>query len=317
LNFQPTDVQVALLDALAKLLAQTKTEAVDGHRSFFSQGLDAALENSGLMDAAGMEEFGAIAGAMLVDEVCRLPAIAEVGASSLIRPLVCPEWPRPLAVIVGAIDRPTRFLREARSVLFIAESEARISRLRPGDAVAAAEFFAYPMARLTDPKACHARSEPVGELPEIRRLLQIAIACEIAGSLQGAHDCVTEHVKNRRQFGKSLGSFQTVQHRLAGGATRIVASRHLARRAADLGRPEDALLALGYAQDCATGILYDLHQFMGAMGLTLEHPLYRWSYRVKLLLSELGGSSRQLRELAAAVWNGGCEPFEQAEGSLR
>ncbi len=316
MNFQLTDVHATFLDALEKLLAKTKTEEVDGRRSFFSQGLDAALETSGFMDAAGTEEFGTVAAAMLVDEVCRRPAIAEVGASTLIRPLVCPEWPRPLAVIDGGIDRPARFLCEARSVLFINEREARISRLQPGDAAAAKAFFAYPVGRLTDPKACHARSEPVGDLPEIRRLLQISIACEIAGCLQGAHDCVTEHVKNRRQFGKSLGSFQAVQHRLAGSATRIVASRHLARRAADLGRAEDALLALGYAQDCATGILYDLHQFMGAMGLTLEHPLYRWSYRVKLLLAELGGSSRQLRELACAVWNRGDEPLEQPGGSF-
>ena len=40
-------------------------------------------------------------------------------------------------------------------------------------------------------------------------------------------------------------------------------------------------------QDAPPRIVYDLHQFMGAMGLTLEHPLYRWSYRVKRLVSNL------------------------------
>src|ERR1700722_7181376 len=123
-------MQVTFLDALEKLLAQTKTEAADGRRSFFSEGLDAALESSGLMDAAGIEEFGPVAAAMLVERVCRLPAIAEVGATALVRPSVCPDWPRPLAVIVGGIDRPVRFLSQARSALFVDGGEARICRLR-------------------------------------------------------------------------------------------------------------------------------------------------------------------------------------------
>lgn len=317
MNLQPTEEHLTLLGALGKLLAQTKAEAFDGRRSFFSAGVDAALEGSGLLDAAGIEEFGIVAAALLVDEVSRLPVIAEVGASALIRPIVCPGSPRPLAVIAGAIHRPARFLCEARSVLFVGERELRVAALEKGDCVPVESFFAYPMGRLRDPDGCHARAEPCGDAGEARRLLQISIACEVAGALQGALDSVTEHVKNRRQFGRPLGSFQAVQHRLARSATSIAASRLLARRAASLGRVEDALVALGYAQDCAPRILYDLHQFMGAMGLTLEHPLYRWSYRVKLLLSELGGASRQLREVSAAVWKEGVECPVEADGQLQ
>src|SRR5262249_26094761 len=162
----------------------------------------------------------------------------------------------------------------------LGEREVRVAALEPGDCVPTESFFAYPMGRLSDPEDCRARTVPCGDADEAKRLLQVAVACEIAGALQGALDAVTEHVKNRRQFGRPLGAFQAVQHRLAGAATTIVATRLLARRAADLGSPADALVALGYAQDGAARILNDLHQFMGAMGLTLEHPLYRWSYRV-------------------------------------
>jgi hypothetical protein len=292
-----------LLDAVAKLLEQAGSEVLDGRRSFFNAGLDAALEESGLLQAAGEAEFGLLTAAMLVDQVCRFPGIVEVGASALVRPLICPAWPRPLAVITGPPTRPARFLCEARSVLFLGPLETRIARLAPGDATPAPAFFAYPMGVLADPAASFARSEPIGEGTNVRRLLQIAIACEIAGALQGALDAVTDHVKTRRQFGRPLGAFQAVQHRLARGATSIVASRLLARRAADIGQAEAASLALGYVQDCATTILYDLHQFMGAMGLTLEHPLYRWTYRVKLLVSELGGASHQFRDLATRVWD--------------
>ncbi len=306
-----------MLDALEKLLAQTKTEPMDGRRSLFSEKLDAALESSGMLDAAGLDEFGIVAAALLVEEVSRLPTVVEVGASALIRPILCPSWPRPLAVIAGQRQRPARFMCQARSVVFIGERDVRVAALEQGDCASTESFFAYPMGRLLDPDACYARAEPCGDAREARRLLQISIACEIAGALQGALASVTEHVTNRRQFGRPLGSFQTVQHRLAACATNIAAIRLLARQAADLGRVEDALVALGYAQDCAPRMLYDLHQFMGAMGLTLEHPLYRWSYRVKLLLSKLGGASRQLRDVAGAVWSAEIERPAGADGKPR
>jgi hypothetical protein len=301
-NFQPSEDHRAFLDALAKVLAQADVESVNGRRTFFSAGLDAALEHSGLFEAAGMEEFGPVAGARLIDEVSRLPAIVEIGASSLVRPFICPDWPRPLAIIVGDIGGPARFLCEARTLMFVTETEIRLGRLAADESVPTEAFFAYPMGRLKEPQAVYARSEPVGRPFEVRRLLALATACEIAGSLQGALETVTDHVKARRQFGRPLGSFQSVQHRLAKAATDIAASRLLALRAADRGGMDDALMALGFAQESAIRIVHDLHQFMGAMGLTLEHPLYRWTYRVKRLAGEGGGSFRHYRDASTILW---------------
>jgi hypothetical protein len=47
------------------------------------------------------------------------------------------------------------------------------------------------------------------------------------------------------------------------------------------------------ALQSATQIVYDLHQMFGAMGITLEHSLHLWTYRLKALLSELGGRAGQ------------------------
>jgi alkylation response protein AidB-like acyl-CoA dehydrogenase len=124
----------------------------------------------------------------------------------------------------------------------------------------------------------------------------------MAGALSGALAEVTEHVSNRRQFGRPIGSFQAVQHRLAACATQSAAGKWLALRAASTGSTEDALVAAGHLQAHARTILYDLHQFMGAMGLTLEHPLYGYTYRVRLLMTELGGAPAQFRRLAETAW---------------
>ena len=313
MNLHPTAEQSAFLEALDKLLAQTGQPAADGQRSFFSAAADAALEAGGLLDAAGFEEFGPLAAAMLVDRVARLPIVVEAGASSLVRPLACPDWPRPLAVIVGDTGGAARFLCQARSVLFLSGGEARIARIEAGDCVDVSGFFTYPMGRLKDPAACLARSEPLGDPETCGRLMRIDEAAEINGCLQGSHDAVTEYVKVPQQFGRPHGSFQALQHRLAGAAASIAASRLLAWKAAALADAAGAMTALGHAQDCATRIVYDLHQFMGAMGLTLEHPLYRWSYRVKLLVSDMGGPYEQLDRLSIATW--GAAPRDGNQGT--
>jgi len=85
---------------------------------------------------------------------------------------------------------------------------------------------------------------------------------------------------------------------------RATATRWLALQAADSGDAGDAALAAQYAQEAAAGVVYDLHQFLGAMGVTLEHPLHLWTYRLKALLSELGGRSAHAVDAAALIWGG-------------
>ena len=60
--------------------------------------------------------------------------------------------------------------------------------------------------------------------------------------------------------------------------------------------------AHAYVQDAIPRVTYDLHQFCGAMGLTLEFKLHYWTYRLKALLGELGGSSPQARAAAMSTW---------------
>jgi hypothetical protein len=45
------------------------------------------------------------------------------------------------------------------------------------------------------------------------------------------------------------------------------------------------------------------------MGVTLEHPLHLWTYRLKALLSDLGGRSAHAVDAAALIWDdGGADP---------
>lgn len=304
MNFEIDDATVALLDAVDKLLAQTDAvaENVDGKRSYFSAALDRALEEGGFLDAAAVEDFGPAAAAMLVQRVAATPYVVEAAHSALLRPFLGADWPRPVAVIIGDAARPARFLAQARTAVVLGEDHASIFSLEAGDVVPVESIFAFPMGRLADPAACLARAERIEDRDPVRRSALLATACELAGLLQGGLASVNDYVKNRQQFGRPIGSFQGVQHRLASAASNIAAGIWLGRKAAGDGEMQSALLAAGYLQDCAPRIIYDLHQFMGAMGLTLEHPLYRWTYRARLLVSDLGGASANLRDAADLAW---------------
>ena len=57
-----------------------------------------------------------------------------------------------------------------------------------------------------------------------------------------------------------------------------------------------------HAQEAAKRVGYDFHQFLGAMGMTLEHPLHLWTYRLKALTGELGGRGGNAVAAAEAIW---------------
>jgi len=83
---------------------------------------------------------------------------------------------------------------------------------------------------------------------------------------------------------------------LAGGV------RWLALKAAATGDAADAALAAFHAQESATRVVYDTHQMLAAMGMTLEHPLHLWTYRLKALLSDLGGRGGQAQAVAQSCF---------------
>ncbi|MBF9033546.1 acyl-CoA dehydrogenase [Rhodobacterales bacterium HKCCE2091] len=301
MDFDPNDDQRAFLDVLEQMA--TGPDAAWGHdpdwkRYQWSPALDATLDENGFFDCAAEPDLGPVAGALMVMRLAELPVLVEAAASTLLRPRLAPDLPRPVAVMTG--DGPAPFLPVARSVLRLAPDGVSAAVLDLGDVAAAESLFAYPFGQVGTPGAGW---QAVDADPDTARdLWRVALAAELAGVLKGGLGAVLEHVRSRRQFGRPLGSFQAVQHRLAGASARIEGGAWMALRAAETGDAADAAQALGWMQASATRIVYDLHQFMGAMGLTLEHPLHRWTYRARWLKSALGGAEANLSLAAARTW---------------
>lgn len=304
MRFAPNDDQAAFLAVLAQMTEAPEAawRASPGWSRFdHAAGLDRMLEENGFFDCAAEPTLGLAAAAAMTYQLARVPALVECAASSMLRTPFAPDLPRPVAVIDAAPSQAVPFLPAARSVIRLDGAHIQVARLAPSAVEEVTSLFAYPMGRLA-PGAALDWQTVEGSVSDARAVWRVATAAELAGCLKGGLDAVVRHVSERHQFGRPLGSFQAVQHRLAQAATKVEAAYWLALRAAERRTPGDAALALGYVQEASGRIVQDLHQFMGAMGLTLEHPLHRWTYRARLLRSALGGPSANLRAYHDEKW---------------
>ncbi len=148
-----SDDQDALLTTVSAVLTRARSRLVLGNgKASFDLGLDADLEKNGVLDAASYPEFGVSTAALVVHEVCRSASIVEVAASAVIRPLICPDAPRPLAVLTGDPAQAVRFLPVARAVLVLSEAGASWFPISADDVEIVDAYFAYPTGRLRNPE---------------------------------------------------------------------------------------------------------------------------------------------------------------------
>jgi hypothetical protein len=300
--------QVALTTALEGLAAPFQAIPVEFRGfSLVSEALEQQLAEAEFFDIAVTPGLGPVAAALTVERLARLPCTGEVALSMLVRPRVSGymlgrraelapggQLPRPLALTEDG--RPGRFVASAKTLLIADGDELGVAQVSPDDVEPVESIFAYPMGRLKR----KVETTPLSpkEAADVLRWLRVAMAAEAAGLIQAAVDATVEHLSVRKQFGRPLGSFQALRHRMAECAVLAGGVKWLALKAAGTDAEGDAALAAFHAQESATRITYDLHQMLGAMGMTLEHPLHLWTYRLKALLSELGGRGAQAHAVA-------------------
>lgn len=297
-----TDDQRAILDALDGLCRPFEEAPLhDAPLAASSADLDAQLAEAGFLDVASDPDLGTVTAAVIVERLARLPYATEASASSLFRP-VLGDVEGPVCLIDGLrTPRMVRFLAPGATVVVI--DGEKVSKFIAEEAQVKAEpeaLFGYPVATLLEiPDEREALDLTAGEA---RVRWQVAVAAEAAGLLAAALASTVAHVSDREQFGRKLATFQALRHRLAEAQVRTNGAYWLAMKAAATLDPADAALAANFAQEAGRACVYDFHQFLGAMGVTLEHPLHMWTYRLKALVSELGGRGANAAAAADAIW---------------
>jgi hypothetical protein len=295
MDFRLSPDQEALVSAIDTLAKAFELKPAD-FRGFALMGreLERELEDGQYFDIALIPELGPLAAAMAVERLARLPFTSESALSMLVRPQLQGEWPRPLALIENG--RPGRFVADAQTILVLHDETVSIAQPTAADLEPVESLFAYPMGRLKAGVKLTPLSSSDGA--NLRKWLRVALAAETSGLLHAALASAVEHLTLRKQFGRPLGTFQALRHRMAECAVLAGGVRWLALKAAGTADHGDAALAAMHAQESATRVIYDVHQMLAAMGMTLEHPLHLWTYRLKALLSELGGRGGQAQAVA-------------------
>jgi alkylation response protein AidB-like acyl-CoA dehydrogenase len=151
-------------------------------------------------------------------------------------------------------------------------------------------------------------AEPTGPAPaRVRTRAFAALALEAVGVASHALELATGHARTREQFGRPIGSYQAIAHRLADGYVDTELARSLAYWAAwclaegDPQAPVAAAAAKAQAADAAVAVCERAIQTAGGTGFTWEHPLHRY-YRRALWIQAFGGyPSAQRAEVAAAI----------------
>ena len=132
---------------------------------------------------------------------------------------------------------------------------------------------------------------------------RLIIAAQSLGMAQRAFDDVLSYVKERRQFGKPIGSFQALKHRLADLATEIEATRMLvydtaASVDANPGAlfPREASMSKLKATETAKRATLEAMQMMGGYGYAVEYDMER-QVRTAVVTTIYGGTSEIQRDI--------------------
>jgi alkylation response protein AidB-like acyl-CoA dehydrogenase len=135
---------------------------------------------------------------------------------------------------------------------------------------------------------------------------RIGIGAQMLGIAQGALEDALAYTAQRKQFGKPIGDFQSVQFELARMATEVEAARLLVYNAArlkDAGQPflKQAAMTKLYCSEVAERTTSMAIELFGGVGYTREYPVEKRYRDAKIGKIYEGTSHMQLQTIAKAI----------------
>jgi alkylation response protein AidB-like acyl-CoA dehydrogenase len=132
---------------------------------------------------------------------------------------------------------------------------------------------------------------------------RIGIGAQMVGIAQGAFDAALDYIKQRKQFGKTLGEFQGVQFQLARMATDIETARLLVYNAARMKMAgqaflKEAAMAKFYSSEVAERVSSMAIDLFGGNGYVKEYPVEKFYRDAKIGKIYEGTTNMQLSTIA-------------------
>jgi len=135
---------------------------------------------------------------------------------------------------------------------------------------------------------------------------RIGIGAQMIGVAQGCLDATIPYTLERKQFGRDIFSFQSLQHQIAQAVTELECARLLVYNAARLVEAKkdvmkEASMAKLFASETACRITAKCIDFMGGVGFTTDFPQEKYYRDVKIGTIYEGTSNMQLSTIAKCI----------------
>ena len=129
----------------------------------------------------------------------------------------------------------------------------------------------------------------------------LATAAQLVGAAEALRNDAVDYAKQRTQFGRAIGSYQAIKHKLADVHIAIELARPLVYGAALSLAPRDVSAAKAAASEAGLLAARSALQTYGAIGFTQEHDLSLWLLRVQALRSAWGTPEGHRRRVLEAL----------------
>jgi alkylation response protein AidB-like acyl-CoA dehydrogenase len=251
-----------------------------------------------------LEECGraALAGPVVEHAAVAVPTLAAAEADSPLRAAAAGD------IVVTAASGRAAVPFGAEADLLLIERDGVVQAVEPADLITGDPLTSVdrsrPFAEVNWSKAIPLSGADPALFRARAAAATAAVLCGLAAHLI---ETTAGYVKERRQFGVPIGSFQAVKHHLADALIALEHARPAVYYAAwsiATGQPtlsRDASFAKAYANEAAGLAARVALQCHGAIGYTYEHDLHLWLKRVWSLRLAWGDTPHHRRQVAAAV----------------
>jgi len=175
----------------------------------------------------------------------------------------------------GQLSRWTRFSAQPVTTM---DPTRRLARLRPEETVA------------------------LGPDPGIADSAAILLAAEQIGAAERCLDLTVEYTKSRVQFGRPIGGFQALKHRMADLYVAIAAARAVVSDACNDPTPTGAAAARLAASEALCTVASEGIQLHGGIAITWEHDMHLYFKRAHGSAQLLGSTRELLTQLESEVF---------------
>ncbi|TQK29094.1 acyl-CoA dehydrogenase family protein [Arthrobacter sp. SLBN-53] len=142
----------------------------------------------------------------------------------------------------------------------------------------------------------------LGTDPGLADTAALLLAAEQIGAAARALDLTVAYTKDRVQFGRPIGSFQALKHRMADLYVTVQSARAVIYDAIADPSPASASLARVFASEALTDVAAEAVQLHGGIAITWEHDIQLYFKRAHASAQLLGPPREHLRRLEAQVF---------------